>query len=98
MGFGQERIDFFEQLIQLLGKPIYTNKWKIRKNMASNLLLPTSGNQVMRGKAEQASRFEVSVSYPWGSESLLSGIADFRLMRGIVGFLGDVDVKSQVFR
>ena len=50
MGFGQERIDFFEQLIQLLGKPIYTNKWKIRKNMASNLPLPTSGNQLCVGK------------------------------------------------
>ena len=32
------------KLIQLLEKPIYTSRWKIRKNMLSNLSFVISGN------------------------------------------------------
>ena len=32
------------KLIQALGKSIYANRWKIRKNMPSNLSFVISGN------------------------------------------------------
>lgn len=41
---------YTEKLIQSLGKSIYADRWKIRKNMSSSLVLLTSKDHSCAGK------------------------------------------------